>query len=108
MSPTSKRRPTRSGVAKGNLYAWVQATWRRPLATLAVAGSVLLAGCGDKPVVVNTVSDTFCQRVERFHATEAERAALKANSGPLERLIRWVAGINGQWDAECLKPAKGA
>jgi len=69
---------------------------------------LLLTACGDKPVVVNTVSDTFCTRVERFHATEAERAALKANSGPLERVIRWVAGINAQWDEQCLRPAKGA
>lgn len=66
-----------------------------------------LTAC-DKPVVVNTVSDTFCTRVERFHATDAERAALKANSGPLERVIRWVAGINAQWDEQCLRPAKGA
>lgn len=66
-----------------------------------------LTGCANPPVVVTSV-DTFCTRVERYHATEAERAALKANSGPLERFIRWAAGINSQYDAHCLQPAKGA
>lgn len=78
-----------------------------PHTTAAIAILLALSAC-DKPVVVNTVSDTFCTRVERFHATQAETDALKANSGPLERFIRWAAGINKQWDDECLKPAKGA
>ena len=94
-------------------YAW-QSSLPEPRPTgrpiclgAAIAILLSLTAC-DKPVVVNTVSDTFCTRVERFHATDAERAALKANAGPLERVIRWVAGINAQWDEQCLKPAKGA
>lgn len=67
-----------------------------------------LTACGDGPPVVVTSVDTFCTRVERYHATDEERAFLKANSGPLERLIRWVAGINGQYDRHCLAPANGA
>ena len=63
-----------------------------------------LTAC-DKPVAVVTSVDTFCTRVERYHATEAERAFLKANSGPLERFIRWAAGINQQYDDHCLKPS---
>jgi high-affinity nickel permease len=62
-----------------------------------------LTAC-DEHVVVTSV-DTFCTRVERYHATEEERAALKANSGLLERFIRWAAGINEQYDKHCLKPS---
>lgn len=62
-----------------------------------------LTACGEHVVVTSV--DTFCTRVERYHATDAEREALKANSGPLERLIRWVAGINKQYDDHCLKPS---
>lgn len=69
--------------------------------------TISLTGCGRDPVVVTASIDTFCTRVDRLHATEAERAALKANAGPLERIIRWIAGINRQWDDTCLKPAPG-
>lgn len=72
----------------------------------ALAGVVLsLTACSNVPVV--TAVETFCTRVERFHATDGEREFLKANSGPLERLIRWVAGINKQYDDTCLKPVAG-
>lgn len=74
-------------------------------AAAAIASIALLAACSHTPVVTSV--ETFCHRVERFHATEAEREALKANSTALERLIRWVAGINAQWDANCLKPVAG-
>lgn len=77
----------------------------KKFATLLLTGS--LTACGSPQVVVTSV-DTFCTRVERYHATDTERAFLKANSGPLERLIRWAAGINGQYDAHCLQPGKGA
>ena len=62
----------------------------------------LLTACADRVSVVTSV-DTFCTRVERYHATDDERAALKANSGALERFIRWAAGINAQYDAHCLR-----
>lgn len=65
----------------------------------------LTAAC-DPPHVVSS-AETFCTRVDRFSATDSEKAFLKANSGPLERLIRWVAGINAQWDGACLKPVSG-
>lgn len=71
----------------------------------AIAILLLLSACGQTPVV--TAVETFCHRVERFHATDEERAFLKANSGPLERIIRWMAGINKQWDETCLKPVSG-
>lgn len=73
--------------------------------SLILSSSLLLGACAGQPVISSV--ETFCQRVDRFHATDGERAFLKANSGPLERLIRWVAGINDQWDATCLKPAPG-
>ena len=69
-----------------------------------------LTGCADRPVVVTSV-DTFCTRVEPFHGSEDERAALKraAAAEPLiVRFIRWAAGIDTQYDDHCLKPARGA
>lgn len=72
---------------------------------LVVSGALLVGACGERIVV--TAAETFCTRVDRFHATDTEREALKANAGPLERLIRWVAGINKQWDDNCLKPVAG-
>ncbi len=65
-----------------------------------------LTAC-DKPIAVVTSVDTFCTRVERYHATDEERAVLKANETTLERFIRWTAGINAQYDSHCLQPAKG-
>ena len=62
-----------------------------------------LTACGEQVVVTSV--DTFCTRVERYHATDDERAFLKANSGPLDRFIRWAAGINTQYDSHCLKPS---
>ena len=67
-----------------------------------------LTACSNKPIAVVTSVDTFCTRVERYHATDEERAVLKANARPLERFIRWAAGINAQYDSHCLQPAKGA
>lgn len=64
-----------------------------------------LTACGNAPLVTSV--ETFCTRVDRFHATDGEREFLKANSGPLERIIRWMAGINAQYDATCLKPVAG-
>lgn len=64
-----------------------------------------LTACSSVQTV--TAVETFCTRVDRYHATDAEREFLKANSGPLERLIRWVAGISRQWDDTCLKPVPG-
>lgn len=73
---------------------------RRFALSLLIASST---ACSN-PVVVTSV-DTFCTRVERYHATDEERAFLKANSGPLDRFIRWAAGINAQYDDHCLKPS---
>lgn len=75
--------------------------------SLMASSSLLLAGCLGVGEPLVTSVDTFCTRVDRFHATDGEREVLKANAGPLERVIRWMAGINGQWDATCLKPKEG-
>lgn len=66
-----------------------------------------LTACSSAGPVVVTAIDTFCTRIDRYHATEAERDVLKANESALERLIRWVAGINKQYDDDCLKPKPG-
>ena len=67
-----------------------------------------LTACGDKPIAVVTSVDTFCTRVERFHGTDAELAALKRSAAAepdTGRFIRWGGGINTQWDKHCLKPS---
>ena len=67
---------------------------------------LLLTACGEKVVVTSV--DTFCTRVDRFHATDAERAALKraaAAEADTHRFIKWGGSINEQWDKNCLKPS---
>lgn len=64
----------------------------------------LLSACGQTaqplPPTVTAV-DTFCTRVSRFHATDAQRAAMKANRATWESLVNWLGGINEQWDQHC-------
>lgn len=75
---------------------------------LAILLSILSStACADRPVVVTSV-DTFCTRVDRFHATDGERAALKraaASEPETHRFIKWGGAINTQWDDQCLKPS---
>lgn len=73
---------------------------RRYAAILLIAS---LTACGDRPPAFVAV-DTFCTRVEPFHGTDEERAALKraVRAEPLiERFIRWAAGIDRQYDTDC-------
>lgn len=73
----------------------------------AILLSILSLTACDRPPVVVTSVDTFCTRVDRFHATEEERAALKraaAAEPQTHRFIRWGGAINAQWDQRCLKP----
>lgn len=65
--------------------------------------TIALTAC-DKPTIVVSHVDTFCTSVDRFHATEAQRAAFKANETLWETAVNYLAGISKKWDAECLKP----
>lgn len=69
-----------------------------------ICSSLLLGGGCDPQQIVVTSVDTFCASVDRYHATAAQRAALKANPDLWESLVNWIGGIDKTWDDKCLKP----
>jgi hypothetical protein len=107
VTPTSKRRPSRSGAAKGTLYAWVQATWR-PLVgrALAYPAILLVLGCSDKPPIVS--ADTSCERFRHISATEAQIKAIKENWEFWESYVDQIVEHNDQYDRQCIDPPPGA
>lgn len=69
--------------------------------------TIALTACGDKQVVVSTI-DTLCTVTTRYHASEAQVAAFKADRPLWEPLVDWLLGFNKERDKRCLQPAKGA
>lgn len=68
--------------------------------------SFLVAACDPPRIVVSHVN-TFCTSVDRYHATQAQRDAFKADPPLWESMVNWLAGVDKTWDDECLKPAPG-
>lgn len=62
--------------------------------------SGLLAGCDPKPPIVVAVK-TLCTETDRYHTTDAQRAAAKANPDLWDSLFRWLAGFDVVRDKEC-------
>ena len=73
----------------------------------ALLMTIALTACGeaDRPTVVAV--DTLCSSTTRFHATDAQRAAFKADRPLWESLVTWLAGFNQVRDKRCLQPAIG-
>lgn len=65
-----------------------------------------LTGCASAPVIATV--DTLCDSTSRYHATEAQVAAFKADRALWEPLVDWLAGFNKVRDGRCLKPQAGA
>lgn len=65
--------------------------------------ATLTACANDKQIVVTSVN-TLCVSTTRYHATEAQAAALKADRALWESLVDWLASFNKVRDAECLSP----
>lgn len=62
-----------------------------------------LTACGDKPPVVHSVN-TMCISTTRYHATEAQIAAFKADQTVWESLVDWLASFAKERDKQCLQP----
>lgn len=62
-----------------------------------------LTGCGEpeKPVIVSV--DTLCTSTTRYHATEAQVAAFKADRPLWETLVDWLASFNKYRDGRRLQ-----
>jgi hypothetical protein len=65
-----------------------------------------LTGCGNAPVV--TTIDTLCTVTTRYHATDGQREAFRADRGLWEPLVDWLLAFNKERDKRCLQPGKGA
>jgi len=72
--------------------------------TLCLMASALTA-CASMPVV--TAVDTLCVATTRYHATDAQVAAFKADQGLWEPLVNWLSSFNRVRDGACLKPTVG-
>ncbi len=64
-----------------------------------------LMGCAEKPVIA--AIDTLCDSTTRYHATDAQVAAFKADQSTWESLVNWLASFNKVRDGACLKPVAG-
>ena len=73
----------------------------------ALLMTIALTACGepDRPTVVAV--DTLCTSTTRYHATEDQRAAFKADRPLWEVLVNWLAAFNQVRDRRCLQPSPG-
>lgn len=67
-------------------------------AAIAVWLLLALAACAEKPVTVAV--DTLCQ-TPRYHTTDEQRAAAKADPATWFSLFGWLAAFDDRWDKRC-------
>lgn len=72
----------------------------------ALLTTIALTACADRAPLVTAV-DTLCVSTSRYHATEAQVAAFKADQTTWEPLVDWLAAFNKVRDGQCLKPVAG-
>lgn len=77
------------------------------LALAVVFAVVVLTGCGDKQKPVMVAVDTLCVSTTRYHATDGQVAAFKADQGLWRPLVDWLSSFNIVRDKACLKPVAG-
>jgi hypothetical protein len=58
-------------------------------------------------VPVVTTVDTLCVVSTRYHATESQVAAFKADRALWEPLVDWLLAFNKERDKRCLQPVAG-
>ena len=72
----------------------------------ALLTMILLTACASPlPPVVTTI-DTLCVVTTRYHATDEQVAAMKADKPLWGSLVAWLASFNKERDKRCLQPAK--
>lgn len=73
----------------------------------ALLTTIALTACAERAPLVTAV-DTLCIVTTRYHATDGQVAAFKADRGLWEPLVTWLAGFNKVRDGACLAPVAGA
>ena len=72
----------------------------------ALLTTIALTACADRAPIVATV-DTLCIVTTRYHATDGQVAAFKADRSLWEPLVDWLLGFNKERDKRCLQPVAG-
>jgi hypothetical protein len=72
----------------------------------ALLTAIALTACADRAPLVATV-DTLCIVATRYHATDGQVAAFKADRLLWEPLVDWLLAFNKQRDKRCLAPVEG-
>jgi hypothetical protein len=72
----------------------------------ALLTTIALTACADRAPIVATV-DTLCIVTSRYHATDGQVAAFKADKDLWEPLVDWLLGFNKERDKRCLQPVAG-
>jgi hypothetical protein len=67
---------------------------------LASAPVFLAAACAEKPPVTVAV-DLLCTETTRYHTTDAQRAAVKADPATWFSLFQWLASFDAVRDKRC-------
>lgn len=72
----------------------------------ALLTTIALTACADRAPVVASV-DTLCVVTTRYHATDAQVAAFKADRALWEPLVDWLLAFARERDKRCLQPVAG-
>lgn len=72
----------------------------------ALLMTIALTACGDRPVIATV--DTLCTVTTRYHATDGQVAAFKADRPLWETLVNWMLAFNKERDKRCLQPVGGS
>ena len=68
--------------------------------------TIVLTACAERAPIVATV-DTLCIVTTRYHATDGQVAAFKADRALWEPLVDWLLAFNKERDKRCLGPVAG-
>ena len=72
----------------------------------ALLTTIALTACADRAPIVATI-DTLCIVTTRYHATDGQVAAFKADRSLWEPLVDWLLAFNKERDKRCLQPLAG-
>jgi len=71
-----------------------------PTLSSILLASALCAGCA-KPQPVTVAVDLLCTETTRFHTTDEQRAAAKADPATWLSLFQWLAAFDTVRDKRC-------
>ncbi len=72
----------------------------------ALLTTIALTACAEPTPIVATV-DTLCLVTTRYHATDGQVAAFKADRSLWEPLVNWLFAFAKERDKRCLQPVAG-